>query len=176
MPLPTALTLVKRRASTRAFSRSRPRGVIATVSTFAMSPNRRVSCAAASPRTLITSVSPSPVRSAARLAMSSQCRSVAGIIARCTARATRAHGGGRSAWTHLRLPADSGNRRAEWDSSGLNDRYHLGRMRRPHLLIPRTRKSTPPRRRKKNGASRMFPPSRTSATGYSRITNDQVGT
>jgi hypothetical protein len=85
-----ALTLVKRRALTRASWRSLRRGAIATGSTCAMSPNRRVSCAAASPRTPTASGSPSPVRSAARSAMSSRSHSAAGIIVRCIAHATSA--------------------------------------------------------------------------------------
>ena len=113
LPPPKALTLVKRRASTRAFSRSLPRGAIATGSTCALSPNSRVLSAAASPQTLTTSVSPSPVRSAARSAMNSRSRSVAGIIVRCIARATSARGGGRPALTRSRLPAGSGKKRAE---------------------------------------------------------------
>ena len=141
-----------------------------------MSPNRRVSCAAASPRTPITSDLPNPVRSAARSAMNSRSRSVAGIIARRTARATSARGGGRPALTRSRSPAGSGGRRADWDSGGLNERHLLGCMQLPHLLTPRTRKSTRPQRRKKDPACRMFPASRTGAAGCSRITNDDVET
>jgi hypothetical protein len=75
--------------------------------------NRPVSCAAASPRILTTSVSPSPVRSAARSAMSSQSHFVAGIIVRCIAHATSVPGGGRPASIRSRWLADSGKRRTE---------------------------------------------------------------
>jgi hypothetical protein len=74
---------------------------------------QRASSAAASPRTPTTSDLPSPVRSAARSAMSSRSHSAAGIIVRCTAPATSARGGSRQALTRSRLPAGSGKRRAE---------------------------------------------------------------
>jgi hypothetical protein len=61
--------------------------VIATGSTCAMSPSRRVSCAAASPPTPTISGSRSPVPSAARSVMSSPSRSVEGI----TGAAHRSH-------------------------------------------------------------------------------------
>ena len=163
LPPPKAWTPVKRRASTRASLRSLPRVAIATGSTFVMSPNRRASSAAASPRIPTTWDSLSRARSAARSAMSSRSRSVAGIIVPCIVHATSARGGGRPALTRSTLPAGSGGRRAEWNSSSLNKRHYLGRMQLPHLLTPRTRKSTPPQRRKKNPACRMFPASRTSA-------------
>jgi hypothetical protein len=51
---PTAQTLIKRRASIRASSQSLRRVAIGTGSTCAMSPNRRVSSAGASPRTPTT--------------------------------------------------------------------------------------------------------------------------
>src|SRR5262249_24936234 len=140
------------------------------------SPNRRVWCAAASRPTLTTSDLPSPARSAARSAMSSRSPSAAGIIARCIAHATSARGGGRPALTRSRLPAGSGGTRAEWDSGTPDEQRHLGRMQLPHLLIPRRTKSTPPQRRKKNPACRMFPASRTGAARRSRITNDDVET
>jgi hypothetical protein len=110
---PTAPPLVKRRASTRASSRSLCRVAIATGSTFATSLNRRVSCAAASPRTLTISVSPSRARSAARSAMSLRSHSVAGIIVQRMAHATSVRGGGRPASTQSRLLAGSGKRRTE---------------------------------------------------------------
>ena len=116
MPPPKAPTPVKRTASTRACSRSRHRGAIATGSTFAMLPNRRVSSAAASNRIPITSDLPSRGRSAARSAMSSRSRSVAGIIARCIAQATSGPGGGGRHRPRSRSPAGSGKRRAEWES------------------------------------------------------------
>ena len=134
-----APTLVKRTASTRASSRSRPRGAIATGSICATSPNRRVSYAAASPRIPTTSDLPSRARLAARSAMSSRSRSVGGITARCIAHATSAPGGSRPASTPSRLPAGCGKRRAEWERDGLNRRCHLGRMAPPRLLIHGTR-------------------------------------
>jgi len=176
LPPPKAWTPVERRASTRASLRSLPRGAIATGSTCAMSPNRRVSCVAASHRIPTTSDLPSPVRLAARSAMSSRSRSVEGIIGRCIAPATSARGGGRPALTRSRLPAGFGKRPADWDDGCLHERHHLGRMHLPHLLTPRTRTSTPPQRRKKNPACRLFPANRTSAAGCSRITNDDVET
>jgi ERF superfamily len=128
------------RALTRASSRSLRRVAIATGSTCATSPNRRASCAAASPRIPTTSDSPSPVRSAARSAMSSQSHSVAGIIARCIARAMSARGGGRRASTQLRLPAGSGKKRTEWAGGRLRERHYLSRMTLPNPLARRTRK------------------------------------
>jgi ERF superfamily protein len=118
--------------------------------------------AAASPQTLTISVSPSPVHSAARSAMSSRSHSAAGIIVRCIAHVTSARGGGRQALTRSRLPAGSGKRRAEWDSGGPNDRHYLGRMVLPCPLtqLQRTRTSAPPQRRKKKLPYRMFPASR----------------
>src|SRR6516164_9021307 len=162
MPPPTASTLVKRRASTRASSRSLLRVAIATGSTFATSPNRHVCCAAASPRTPTILDSPSPARSAARSAMSSRSHSVAGITARCTAPATSARGGSRLALTRSRLPASSGRRRADWASGGPDDRHCLGRMPLPppRTQVQRTRKSAPPQRRKKKPAYRIFRASR----------------
>jgi len=61
----------------------------------------------------LISGSRSPARSAVRSAMSSRSHSAAAIIARCTAPATSARGGGRPASTRSRLPASSGRRRAE---------------------------------------------------------------
>jgi hypothetical protein len=86
---------------------------ILAVATPRRYPNRRVSCAAASPRTPITSDSRSRARSAARSAMSSRSHSAAGITGRCIAHATSARGGGRPALTRSRLPAGSGRKRAE---------------------------------------------------------------
>ena len=129
-----------------------------------MSPNRRVSCAAASPRTPTTSASRSLARSAARLATSSRSHSVADITGRFIAHATSARGGGRPALTQSRLPAGSGRRRAEWDSGGPNKRHYLGRMTLPHprTQLQRTRKPAPRQRRKKKPAYWMFPASTTS--------------
>src|SRR5262249_15716934 len=172
LPPPKALTLDKRRASTRASSRSPLHVAIANGSICAMLPNRLVSCAAASPPTPTTSDSPSPARSAARSAMSSRSHSAAGIIARCTARATSAHGGGRPAWTRSRLPAGSGRRRAEWDTGGPNGRPYVGRvpLPRPRSQLQRTRKPSPPQRRKKELAYRIFPASGARAAGCWRMT------
>ena len=61
----------------------------------------------------LISGSRSPARSAVRSAMSSRSHSAAAIIARSTAPATSARGGGRPASTRSRLPASSGRRRAE---------------------------------------------------------------
>ena len=176
------MTILKRRprpaptASTRASSQLPRRGATATASTFALSPSSHASSAVVNPPTRIICATYSRARSAARSAMSSRSRSVAGIIVRCIAHATSTRGGGRPASTRSKLPAGSGGRRAEWDSSSLNDRHHLGRMQLPHLLTPRPGTSTPPQRRTKNPACRMFPASRTSAAGCSRITNDDVET
>ena len=117
-----------------------------------------------------TSDLPSRVRSAARSAMSSRSRSVAGIIVRCIAPATSARGGGRAASTRLRLPAGSGKRHTKWDSGGPNERHYLDRMALPRPLTQsqRTRTSALLQRRKKKPAYRTFQASRTSAAGCSR--------
>jgi hypothetical protein len=163
-PLPAkAPTLIKRTGSTRASSRSRPRGAIAAASTFAMSCNRRASSAAASPRTPTILDSPSPARWAARSVTSSLSRSAEATIGRPTAHATSVRGGGRPESTRSRLPAGSGRRRAKWDSGGLNDRHCLGRMTLPRPLTQRTSTSAPPQRRKKKLPCRMFPASRGAA-------------
>src|SRR6516165_8881042 len=133
-----------------------------------MSPSRHVSCAAASPRIPTTWALPSPAHSAARSAMSSRSRSVAGITGRCIAHATSARGGGGPALSRSRLLTGFGKRRAERDSGGLNDRHYLGCMTLRHPLTQRTRKSAPPQRRKKklpyrNQASRE--PERLDARG-----------
>ena len=86
------------------------RGAIATASTFAMSPNRRASSAAASNPIRITSASCSRARSAARSAMSSPSRSAARITARSIAPATSGPGGRRPASTPSRSPASSGGK------------------------------------------------------------------
>jgi hypothetical protein len=120
-----------------------------------------------------TSDSRSPVRSAARSAMSLRSPSVEGIIVPCIAHATSARGGGRPASTRSRLPAGSGSRRAERDSDRLQDRQYVGRVALPHPLTPRTTKSAPPRRWKRKLAYRIFPASRAGAAGCSRITSPQ---
>src|SRR5262249_6463822 len=134
LPPPKALTLVKRRASTRASSRSRRRVAIAIGSIFATSPNRRALCAAASPPMPTTSDSPSPERSAARSAMSSRSRSVEGIIVRCIGRTMSMRGGGRLALTRSRLPAGSGKRRAP-----------IGQRRSQRAALPRLHAAAAPR-------------------------------
>ena len=141
--------------------RSRLRVAIATGSTCAMSPSRHVSCAAASPRIPTTWASPSPAHSAARSAMSSRSRSVAGITGRCIAHATSAAGGGRPASTRSKLPAGSGRRRTEWDRGDLDEKYHLGRKALLRPLIQGARTSAPLRPRKRNPAYRIFPDKRT---------------
>ena len=145
------------RASARVCWRSRLRVAIATGSTYAMSPSRHVSSAAASPRIPTTWASPSPAHSAARSAMSSRSRFVAGITGRCIARATSAAGGGRPASTRSKLPADSGRRRTEWDRGDLDEKYHLGRKALPRPPIQGARTSAPLRPRKRNPAYRIFP-------------------
>jgi len=79
--------------------------------TCTTSPNRRVSCAAASPRTPTTSDLRRHARSAARSAMSSRSRSVEGITGRHMAHMTSARGGDKPALTRSKLPAGSGRRR-----------------------------------------------------------------
>src|SRR5215470_6711015 len=139
------------------------RGAIATGSTFAMSCNSRASSVAASPRTPTTSDLHSPARSAARSAMSSRSRYVAGITGRYIAHATSAPGGGRLESTPSRLPASSGKRRAESHSGGLNDLRYICRMTLPRLLNRSKAMTTkaPSQRRKKRLAYRIFPASRT---------------
>jgi len=110
-------------ASIKAYSRWRRRGAIATGSTFAMSPNRRALCAAASPRTPIILDSPSPARWAARSVTSLLSRSAEGTIARPIAHATSVRGGGRPASIRSRSPAGSGRRRTDGASEGLNGRH-----------------------------------------------------
>src|SRR5262249_44640567 len=161
LPPPNALTRVKRRASTRASSRSLRRVAIATGSTCATSPSRHVSCAAASPRIPTTWASPSPAHSAARSAMNSRSRSVAGITGRCIAHATSAAGGGTPPSTRSKLPAGSGRRRTEWDRGDLDEKYHLGRKALPRPLIQGARTSAPLRPRKRNPVYRIFPDKRT---------------
>src|SRR5262249_35791952 len=152
LPPPKALTLVKRRASTRASSRSRRRVAIAIGSIYGTSPNKRVCRAAASPRILTTSASPSHARSVARSVMSSLSRSAVGIIVRCIAHTTSARGGSKPESTRSKLPAGSGNRHA---------------ASRPP--IQRTRTAAPPQRHKKKPAYRIFPVSRISAAVCLRI-------
>jgi hypothetical protein len=157
---------LKRRASTRASSRSLRRAVIATGSICVMSPNRLASCAAASPRIHTTSDSPSRVRSAARSAMSSRSHSGAGIIVRCTAHATSARGGGRPASTRSRLPAGYGKRHTEWRNVRLDVRPD--RMAVPH---PGSQRTTPPPQPHKKPPCRIFSASRDRPAGCSRIVN-----
>ena len=94
------------------------------------------------PRTLTTSDLPSPVRLAARSVMSSQSRSVVGIIVRCIARATSVRGGGRPASIRSRSLARSGRQRTNWASEGLNDRHYPGRTALPRPLTQRQRAGT----------------------------------
>jgi hypothetical protein len=141
-----------------------------------MSPSRHVSCAAASPRIPTTWASPSLAHSAARSAMSSRSRSVAGITGRCIARATSAAGGGRLASTRSKLPAGSGRRRTEWDRGDLDEKYHLGRKALPRPPIQGARTSAPLRPRKRNPAYRIFPDKRTRSGWRRGIDNDGVET
>jgi hypothetical protein len=134
-------------------------------------PPRRVSCAAASPQIPTTSDSRSPVRWAARSAMSSRSHSVAGIIVRCIAPATSARGGGSLASTRSRLLAGSGKRRTEWARECLKNQHYLGRMTlpQPRSQVQRASRSAPPPSRKKAPACRIFPASRNRSAGCSRI-------
>ena len=98
-------------------------------------------------------------------------RSAVGIIVRCIAHATSARGGGRQALTRPKLPAGSGNRRAEWDSGGLNEQHYLGRMALPRPLShPQEREHqrhrNAARRNPVSGLSRLAGPG---AAGCSRI-------
>jgi hypothetical protein len=134
-----------------------------------MSPNRRASCAAASPRTPTTSDSPSPVRSAARSAMSSRSHSAEGIIVQCIAHVTSARGGSRPASIRSKSPAGSGKRRMERDDGRLHERHYLGLLAPPRPPTQRARKSAPRQPRKKKLAYRIFRTSRASAAGCSRM-------
>jgi hypothetical protein len=175
-PFPSGLPALAHSKPTAASWRSRLRVAIATGSTCAMSPSRHVSCAAASPRIPTTWASPSPAHSAARSAMSSRSRSVAGITGRCIARATSAAGGGRPASTRSKLPAGSGRRRTEWDRGDLDEKYHLGRKALPRPPIQGARTSAPLRPRKRNPAYRIFPDKRTRSGWRRGIDNDDVKT
>ena len=95
--------------STRACSPSARRSAIATRSTCDLWPNNRACCAAASPRTPITSDLCSRARLAARRAMNSPSRSAARITARFIAPATRKPGGSKPASIRSRSPASFGN-------------------------------------------------------------------
>jgi hypothetical protein len=119
-----------------------------------------------------TWASPSLAHSAARSAMSSRSRSVAGITGRCIARATSAAGGGRLASTRSKLPAGSGRRRTEWDRGDLGEKYHLGRKALPRPPIQGARTSAPLRPRKRNPAYRIFPDKRTRSGWRRGIDND----
>jgi hypothetical protein len=133
--------------------------------------NRRVSCAAASPRIPITSGSRSRARSAARSAMSSRSHSVAGIIVRCISHATSVRGGGRPPSTRSRLLASSGKRRTEWAREGFKNQHYLGRttLPQPRTHVQRASTSAPAQSRKKAPAYRIFPTSRDGSAGWSRI-------
>ena len=79
--------------------------------TCTTSPNRRVSCAAASPRTPTTSDLRRHARSAARSAMSSRSRSVEGITGRHMAHMTSARGADKLALTRSNPQALEGGER-----------------------------------------------------------------
>src|SRR5262249_5471901 len=112
----------RRRPSTRASSRLRPRGAIAAASTFAMSCNSRASSAAASHPIPIICATCSHARWAAKRVTNSRSPSAAGTIGNCTAHATSARGGSKPALTRSRLPAGSGRRRTRWESGGLDEK------------------------------------------------------
>ena len=88
----------------------RHRGAIATGSTFALSPNKRASSAAANHPIRIIFASCSRGRSAAKSAMNSPSRSAARITARSIAPATSRPGGRRPASTPSRSPVSSGDK------------------------------------------------------------------
>jgi hypothetical protein len=71
----------------------------------------------------------------------------------------------------LRLLAGSGRRRTDWASGGPNDQHYLSRMALPRPLTQRQRAGTsaPLQHRKKKLACRIFPASKVSAAGCSRI-------
>ena len=120
--------------------------------TCTTSPNRRVSCAAASPRTPTTSDLRRHARSAARSAMSSRSRSVEGITGRHIAHMTSARGGGKPALTRSKLPAGSGKRRTEWAREGLKDRLPRTTLPQPRSHVHRASTSAPPQ-----SAHQVFP-------------------
>ena len=109
------------------------RAAIATGSTFAISPSRRASCAAASPRTRTILDLPSPAPWVARSVTSSLSLSAEGTIVRPTTHATRVRGGGRPASIRSKSPAGSGRRRTDAASGDLN----LSRMALPRPLTQR---------------------------------------
>ena len=106
--LPNPQTQGRRRASTRAPSLLPHHGVIATGSTFALSPSSHASSAVAGRLTRIIFVICSRARSAAKPAMNSPYRSVGFIIARCIAPATSELGGRRPASIRSGSPASCG--------------------------------------------------------------------
>src|SRR5262249_45213339 len=105
-----AATSIRPTASTRAGSSLRHRGAIVTRSTFVMSPNKRVSSAAANNPIRIIFATCNRGRSAAERATNSPSRSVARIIAPSIAPATSRPGGRRPASTPLRSPVSSGDK------------------------------------------------------------------
>src|SRR5262249_27125645 len=105
-----AATSIRPTASTRAGSCLRHRGAIVARSTFVMSPNKRVSSAAANNPIRIIFATCNRGRSAAKRATNSPSRSVARIIAPSIAPATSRPGGRRPASTPLRSPVSSGDK------------------------------------------------------------------
>ena len=143
MPLPTGSTLVKRRASTRACSRSLPRGAIVTGSTCVMSPNKHVSSAAANNPIRIIFATCNRERSAVKRATNSPSRSAARITARSIALATSRPGGRRPASIQLGSPATSGGKPGLMIRKSQTSRVSL-RARRldqlpRHLTVRRSR-------------------------------------
>jgi hypothetical protein len=122
---------------------------VATGSTYAMSPNGRVSFAAASPRTPPPWIYAAP-RSTARSGMRSQSHSAAGIIVQCIAHATSARGGSKPALTRSSLLTNFGRRRREV-------------LPQPHAAAvssdPKNEEISTPQRRRMKLAYRIFPAS-----------------
>ena len=121
-------------ASTRACSLLRDRGAIVTRSTCVMSPNKRVSSAAANSPIRIIFATCNRGRSAAKRATNSPSRSVARIIAPSIAPATSRPGGRRPASTPLRSPVSSGDKPDSMIRKSITGRVSR-RARRLHQLF-----------------------------------------
>ena len=134
-----AATSISPTASTRAGSSLRHRGAIVTASTFVMSPNNRVSSAAANNPIRIIFATCNRGHSAAKRATSSPSRSAARITARSIAPATSRPGGRRPASTPLRSPASSGDKPDSVIGKSITRRF----SRRPRRLDQLPRPLTP---------------------------------
>jgi len=111
----------------------RPRGATATGSTFVMSPNKRVSFAAAKNPIHIIFAACNRGRSAANRATNSRSRSAVRITARSIAPATSRPGGRRPALTPLRSPVSSGDKPGSMIGKSITRRVS-GRARRRDRL------------------------------------------